>query len=202
LAPCAVCKEPIQAGALKCIHCESYLDWRGYLAVSQTTLALLIALISVVSSMVPPLVDWMSRHYSDIHAEVRQPYLDRLEISVANTGNRPGMLVSVSLAALKADGNRVGPILLQTQSDGVVGPGQSIVAQLTIHPEDVVGFLAWPHHDIAKCFLEARIANFGSKPETIEVDCSGESFQKFCKGTEGAATERHKVPALHTSRCI
>ncbi len=51
-APCPVCGEPISPKALKCIHCDSYLDWRRFLIVGNTALALVIALVSVATTAV------------------------------------------------------------------------------------------------------------------------------------------------------
>ena len=51
---CRVCAEPINKAAQKCIHCQSEQStWRQRLGFSSTVLALLIALISVLSSAVP-----------------------------------------------------------------------------------------------------------------------------------------------------
>lgn len=51
--PCRVCGEDIKASAQKCIRCDSYQDWRGRLGLSSTVLALLVALISVITNGVP-----------------------------------------------------------------------------------------------------------------------------------------------------
>ncbi len=193
-SPCPVCREPIRVGVKKSIHCDSFLDWRQTVGVRQTTLALLVALISVVSSTVPRFVEWLSPDYSDLHVEVRQVYLDGLELFVSNSGNQPGRLIGATIAATTMDGRQLGPDALQVASDGNVGPNRSIVAHLTIHPESVAGFLAWPHRDISQCSLVARIANYRAKPQDVTLDCSGENFRRFCRGTEGAALERGRIP--------
>jgi hypothetical protein len=50
---CPVCAEDIRADALLCIQCKSPLDWRRYLQFSNTTLTLLIDLISVATAAAP-----------------------------------------------------------------------------------------------------------------------------------------------------
>jgi predicted nucleic acid-binding Zn ribbon protein len=50
---CPVCGELIWVGALKCIHCDTDFSWRRYLAFSNTTLALVTALISVMATSAP-----------------------------------------------------------------------------------------------------------------------------------------------------
>jgi hypothetical protein len=51
--PCRVCGEDIKFSAQKCIHCDSYQDWRVRLGIGSTVLALLVALVSVVTNGVP-----------------------------------------------------------------------------------------------------------------------------------------------------
>ena len=48
---CPVCKESIVKGAKICINCKSDLSWKRYLAVSNTTLALLTALLAVAGTL-------------------------------------------------------------------------------------------------------------------------------------------------------
>jgi hypothetical protein len=50
---CPVCGEEIKISARKCIHCSSDLTWRSYLTFSNTTLALLTALVSVIATGAP-----------------------------------------------------------------------------------------------------------------------------------------------------
>ena len=52
---CKVCAEEIKKAARICIKCNSYQDWRANLSVSNTVLALLVALISVLTAAVPAL---------------------------------------------------------------------------------------------------------------------------------------------------
>jgi len=51
--PCPMCREPIEPVAKLCKHCKSDLTWRRYLQFSNTTLALLTALIAVVAAVGP-----------------------------------------------------------------------------------------------------------------------------------------------------
>jgi hypothetical protein len=104
--PCPTCREPIDPRARKCIHCDSYVDWRSFLSVSQTTLALLIALITVASSTLPGLYGWLAPHNSKLRPEFKQIYNQFLELYFFNDGDRPGQLVRVSLSATTADGHR------------------------------------------------------------------------------------------------
>lgn len=53
MTKCIVCKNEIIDGAKKCTHCDEYQNYRRYLKLPQNALALLIALISVTTVLVP-----------------------------------------------------------------------------------------------------------------------------------------------------
>lgn len=50
---CIACKEPILEGASICKHCGVSQSWRKHLHLSSTILALLVALLSVLSTTIP-----------------------------------------------------------------------------------------------------------------------------------------------------
>src|SRR5205814_10317427 len=70
--PCRVCREPIKQGARKCVHCNSMLDWHGWLGISETALALLVALVSVIGATAPRLVEFLRPKSSDTRLTIRQ----------------------------------------------------------------------------------------------------------------------------------
>lgn len=63
---CNVCKETIQDGAAKCVHCGSYQNWRRYLNLSSAVLALLVALFSVSGLVLPKLIKTFERKNTKI----------------------------------------------------------------------------------------------------------------------------------------
>ena len=89
---CTTCSELIAASALKCIHCDSYQDWRRYLAFSSTVLALLVALLSVATVAGPVFRDLLTTKDSDLAVGSFQGFNDDGEAMfvVTNSGNRPG----------------------------------------------------------------------------------------------------------------
>jgi predicted nucleic acid-binding Zn ribbon protein len=197
---CPICRKPIPNDARKCTECDSYLDWRRFLGVGQTSLALLIALISVISTTAPSFYEWLSADYSKLHAETRQVYREKLELFVSNQGNQIGRLVSVSLGATTQSGKMLNPITLEVAHDGQILPKAATVVHLTVHPENVSQFLSWPFSDIKKCSLTVRLAEYRELPESNEIDCPLDSLMLFCKGTEGAAKQFGRVD-LRTSHC-
>jgi len=198
--PCPICRKPIPNGARKCTECDSYIDWRRFLGVGQTTLALLIALVSVISATVPRFYEWLSADYSELHAETRQVFREKLELFISNRGNQGGRLVSVSLGATTRSGKRIDPLTLEVSHDGQVPPKASTVMHLTVHPEQVLQFLSWPFTEIERCSITARLAEYRETPRSVEIDCPRDVLVLFCKGTEGAAKQFGRVSPL-TSHC-
>ena len=63
---CVVCGEQIPATAQKCTHCEGFQDWRRHINFSATVLALLTALVSVVSTSLPNIIELLRGHNSQM----------------------------------------------------------------------------------------------------------------------------------------
>jgi hypothetical protein len=86
LVSCRQCREPIRKGARICRECKSYQDWRGYLSVSTTVLALLIALISVATSAAPVVYHWLGMDRSRLIVRSPIQVWDKLQLTVTNRG--------------------------------------------------------------------------------------------------------------------
>ena len=56
---CIACKQTINDGATKCVHCDTIQNWRRYLVLSQSVLALLLALIAILTVVGPQLYDFV-----------------------------------------------------------------------------------------------------------------------------------------------
>ena len=87
---CKSCREPIKFGAKKCVHCEAFQDWRGSLHLSSTLLALLVALVSVISLAVPVLKETFSPNNSQLVVALQHDSPTVLTLLVSNTGTKPG----------------------------------------------------------------------------------------------------------------
>lgn len=104
-AVCRTCKETIKAGARKCIHCESYQDWRRFLAVGNTTLSLLVALASVLGVAVPLLWSRFSEHEENIAISLLDcdPREAVARLLLSNLGDRAGGVRAVKVATPKQE---------------------------------------------------------------------------------------------------
>ena len=95
--PCRVCMEEIREGAVKCIHCGSYQNWRRYLAFSVVVLSLLVALFSVLTVGAPIIKDTFTSSRPVIDVQV----LDRVgsvrfTFLVSNGGKGAALIQAVN----------------------------------------------------------------------------------------------------------
>jgi len=91
LKRCLVCGVKIWKEAKKCQPCGTYQDWRVVVPGSSVVLTLLIALFSVLGSVVPQLNNWLHRN-SDTAVHIIGGNNQELFIAVTNNGNRPALL--------------------------------------------------------------------------------------------------------------
>lgn len=95
MMPCPVCREPIRAGAKKCTHCDSDLGWRRYMGLSNTTLALLTALVSVLVTAAPAMKRFLEPDDSRIRgipAASQESFGETIWMLVSNSGRRMGVV--------------------------------------------------------------------------------------------------------------
>jgi predicted nucleic acid-binding Zn ribbon protein len=90
---CPVCAHPMPAGARKCTECDEWQTFRRFVPASQTGLALVLALISIISIVGPPFVRWMWPD-SETHVYIVSGELKSLQAAISNTGRRPAILRS------------------------------------------------------------------------------------------------------------
>lgn len=104
---CRVCKEEIMDGASRCIHCGSYQDYRRYFKISSSVLALLIALISVITWATPVLKDALKPTDAKLEFYFIGPMPSgHIMITVTNKGTEPAFFnkrSSVRMANAKGD---------------------------------------------------------------------------------------------------
>lgn len=94
---CVACKSEIEDGATKCVHCDSFQNWRRYLVFGNTVLALLVALISVSALAIPVFINALHEERSDVRIRLVSIGFPDTKFWVWNTGDKPGLLLSVTL---------------------------------------------------------------------------------------------------------
>lgn len=89
--PCRVCRSEIAAAASKCLHCGERQNIWGRLALSQSVLSLLVALLSVAGIVAPVLREtFLDPRDSALAAEFQFVNGDRPVLWLTNAGTRPG----------------------------------------------------------------------------------------------------------------
>lgn len=125
---CVECGSAIPLLAKKCKECDSYQDFRRYTALSSTVLGLLVALVSVLSLGLPPVIRLLSSkmHESDIYAAVVET-TSRTEMAffVSNVGSGPGAVRNVHVWKDGLDSTML--ILMPVGGSPVLGPNEAKV---------------------------------------------------------------------------
>src|SRR5438309_183376 len=64
---CIDCRQVLPSKAKVCPSCKAFQDWRRYIAIGQTNLALLVALISVVTTFVTIGIPFSKSPEAELH---------------------------------------------------------------------------------------------------------------------------------------
>jgi hypothetical protein len=135
--PCKVCGETIKLAAHKCIHCDSYQDWRANISFGNTFLALLVALISVTTTAVPVIRYAFTPDNSELLFSFQDSTEDSINVLISNTGSRPGSIGNEPYLSIPTN---LAMVAL-TFSDGksfLLDSGKSTLLQLTYTPKNTL----------------------------------------------------------------
>ena len=137
---CKICGEEIKKTARKCIHCDSYQDWRGSLSLSQTVLALLIALISVATTAVPVIRESLFTKNAEV-VEAFEGANDKvITFLVSNLGARPGSISRTMQLLLTTEEGSLWATLLSSEdvdsSAILLEPNKSLLLHFVYSPKD------------------------------------------------------------------
>jgi hypothetical protein len=72
-----------------CPSCKTYQDWRRFLVIGQTSLALLVALIAVLTAFIPVLRDALTAKDSNLSFDYQGADEYSFVVLISNTGIRP-----------------------------------------------------------------------------------------------------------------
>lgn len=171
---CRTCREPIRRGARKCVRCDSFQDWRRFMSVSTSALALLIALISVVSATGPGIKRLMIGDRSDLRFSYLATVDEGMIFLVSNSGTRPGVVVGAGTGRpdfinlrLRADNGRRYHIIQ-------AGEVKSIIVELEVtgNPEGAYAeFMQTDPH-----LIQLYVREFGGERDHSEVPVAREEL--------------------------
>jgi hypothetical protein len=93
---CKFCREEINEGATKCIHCSSHQKgWHAFINASSSFLALLVALVSVLSWGIPFAHKSLTPENSNTEIALSSIDKNGIRILAFNKGIRPGVILDV-----------------------------------------------------------------------------------------------------------
>lgn len=166
---CRQCAIPIPVAAKLCKECGSFQDWRGHLSFSNSILALLVALISVISISISNISPLFSSENSEVVLSNAMIRGDTLLVVATNTGTRPGIVESVKVRG-KLFNDAVTTIAPTTPNDAFIRPGaqqSSFRVKMNLNYEDSltrsIEALAAPNRKptvpIARAYITVKQAN-------------------------------------------
>lgn len=95
---CPDCLEQVPYKVRICPNCKAYQDWRRYFGFGQTTLALLVALISVATPFVQTVPNLFRSRGSDISILMESATDRELSLIARNDGRSSGVMRAIELS--------------------------------------------------------------------------------------------------------
>lgn len=177
---CSICGEPVQLTARKCIHCDSYLDWRRWIGLSQLTLALIIALISVITTGVPIIKEEFQVSDSQLHAifVAQNPQFaeNNVDLLVTNDGTKTGVVIDAVLLPSGISGPQISLQPATQRNPIFVGPkvAQPVRMRFDTSKGDVPDVQAALSHAMpliisGECQLQVHVINASSTKQSLLV---------------------------------
>ena len=122
---CSQCRLEIPENAKFCTHCQSYQDWRRHFSVSSTVLALLTALVSVVSVTLPGFMHIFHTPASSMSDPIVTIEGTTIRVLVMNSGDAPGVFVRAFPKGDYLAGAT--KIRLRDEQKAVIAPGSNLL---------------------------------------------------------------------------
>src|ERR1041384_5286666 len=86
LSTCVACKQPIPKGASFCNTCKIDQGWRRHISISNTTLALLVAVAGAISNAYTSISNYLDRE-SNTSISVTTANEESIAVFVSNSGH-------------------------------------------------------------------------------------------------------------------
>jgi hypothetical protein len=176
---CRGCLEPIPLGARKCSHCGSAQNWLAYFPITQSVLALLIALVSVVMASIPIIKTALETDNS----QITFTYIDRPDTTIpliaSNKGKRPGVIFTKAgfkIATVTQTHFLMATALVESRESLLIPENTSKQFFFGVDPvqvpEDPFPKIASDIKDIRsvkRCTLEVEYQDFSGKETSVEL---------------------------------
>jgi hypothetical protein len=100
---CRECLQTVPSGARLCPNCKAYQDWRRFMAIGQTNLALLVALFSVLTTLAAVIPPLLRSRDADIKLLFAGNSSDQSATFLARNNGRSGGIVRISSLIVSND---------------------------------------------------------------------------------------------------
>jgi hypothetical protein len=150
---CRVCAEVIRREARVCKVCGNYQDWRRFLGLSTSVLALLVALVTVVASSLPVITATLAGDFSNLRLTFQRVADDSAFFSTSNSGTKPASITRAELVISYRVPPQTGRTemyfdLIGENSNWLVQPGETKQVVFRIpHTAETQLRMAWPGSD-------------------------------------------------------
>ncbi len=171
---CKVCKEEIRGGARICTTCGSFQDWRRFMNISSSFLALIIALISVVSLATPVLKEALRPNDASVKFYLIGPTQTGSILATAyNEGGEPSFFSTTASVVMT---NKYGHAILNYYCE-IEGAEREV---MTIEPDDIIDLYfdmnelvvldSSRRDSVQNMRFELMTVSYKAKPEVFSYD--------------------------------
>ena len=159
-ATCTTCREDIRIGAKRCVHCDSFQDWRRHLNFSHTVLALLIALFSITTILIPILEGFLKQEISIVSLDFHGVHENMFSFIASNTGSKDGVIAEQILFLYGTD-SKLKSFRLEPKFDQRISvAGKTSPFKTRLNPYDFEDFIKWlSNNSIQKAKVVVHIDN-------------------------------------------
>jgi len=153
---CSECWQPVPTQAKICPACKAYQDWRRYLTVGQTSLALIVALISVLTAFVPVLSDALTPKNSNLYFDYQGSALFNIAVLASNSGTRPGTVLGGTLTMSTGPAIQLG-VLNPSTAAAIIEAGKTVLVSFRTQPDQ--GYPTYEPEKVLNGTCEMKIAH-------------------------------------------
>ena len=143
---CVACKHSIPDGASKCAKCGIFQNAWRFLPFGQNSLALFIALASVIGLVGDQLYDLVAGEYTDIRMATVASNSLSVTMLASNSGTRAGVLSGAKLEIIGSWGNTIFDMSVADKAV-FVEPGEDILVELSLTTQRSLSELLYVHFD-------------------------------------------------------
>lgn len=183
---CRDCNEQIDTSAVKCKHCGSYQNWQRRLHLSNTVIALLIALVSVSTQFVQYVYSVTKKDNSSVVMLLQGVDSQKISVLASNIGTRPALVEDGSLYVYTDESEKtVLSLSAAVSGAGNRGLPESEKKEVHLHIPRF-GFRANKERLLrlfnyanAKVQIVLSVVNYDGTKKTFEFDGRGRDYSEF-----------------------